>query len=136
VVGLDRLGLRRCLSPGAMGEATDGPGLTATDGPGLTATGGRGATATGGRGAPATAEIGATATDGPAAMVTSRSGATATAYPAATAATTPVRDGEETTPTDSGPRLRLDWQEAPMHAECLPPPKARVPAAVAAHGLF
>jgi hypothetical protein len=56
------------------------------------------------------------------------------AAPAATATSASVPDGEDMTATDSGPRLRLDWHEAPMHGEYLPPPIARVLAAVAAHG--
>jgi hypothetical protein len=108
------------LPPAAMGEATGGPGSTTTAGPAATATAGTGATAPAGTVAMATGGHAETATCGAA--------ASATGCPAATAATAPVLDGEETPPADSGPRLRLDWQEAPMHGECLPPPKARVPA--------
>jgi hypothetical protein len=38
-----------------------------------------------------------------------------TTGPAATVNSASVPDGEETTPAESGPRIRLDWQEALMH---------------------
>jgi hypothetical protein len=118
--------LAECFPTAAMGEATGRPAATAT--------GGRSATVTAGTGATETREPAATAMGGPAVSATGGPAASATGEPAASAATASIRDGEEMTPDDSGPRLRLDWQEAPMHGECLPSPKARVPAAIATHG--
>jgi hypothetical protein len=43
--------------------------------------------------------------------------------PAATANSASVPDGEETTPSESGPRMRLDWQEALMHGVSISRPQ-------------
>jgi hypothetical protein len=57
-----------------------------------------------------------------------------TGAPAAAATLASVPDGAQRTPSDSAPRLRLEYQDALMHGESPPlHPRCRVLATVAPH---
>jgi hypothetical protein len=63
--------------------------------------------------------------------------ATTGAAGAAGAASSAAVDVGESTPADSAPQLRLDWQEAPIHGENFFPslsPKFRVSSVFHIHG--